>query len=248
MAFISMTARRTWWLLLLSLVVIALLPLAIIHIIPSTIGAKSLAAATEPDVEPMNYLPIVSAYPTPTPSCVPPPEIASSDLANEAAIQAGINQRRQQNNLDPLNQDASIVQAARRHSLDMATNNFTNHTGSDGSRHWERMSDACYDADYTGEIIGWGFGGNPSSMITWWMNSPPHKAIILSGNFEDFGAGYIKKTNSEWGHYWTVDFGTPVTQNDSSAGNMYTCTYTVETEQGGSSLILLSGEPCIQYD
>ncbi len=115
-----MTARRIRHLLLVCSTAIALFALFNIRITHLKIGAKTLAADTVPTVEPVNYLPVVLLGSTATPSCVPPPEITSSDLANEAAIQAGITQRREQNDLDPLNQASETVQAARRHSLDMA--------------------------------------------------------------------------------------------------------------------------------
>jgi uncharacterized protein YkwD len=230
--------------LLLGSITIALFALAIIHFTHPRAVAESLSLNTASTIEPAGYLPVISFQPTATPSCVPPPEIPSGDPANEATIEAGILQRREQNGLYPLNQALEIVQAARRHSLDMATNDFTGHTGSDGSRHWERMRDACYEASWSGEIIGWGFGGSPASMLDWWMNSPAHKAMILSGTFEDFSAGYIRDPDSLWGHYWTVDFGVRVTQQDLESNNLHTCQYTVEGEHGGSSLILLTADPC----
>jgi uncharacterized protein YkwD len=43
----------------------------------------------------------------------------------------------------------------------------------------------------TGQNIGWGTGSNqtPASMVAAWMNSPPHRQIILTGEFHDIGAG-----------------------------------------------------------
>jgi uncharacterized protein YkwD len=41
----------------------------------------------------------------------------------------------------------------------------------------------------TGQNIGWGTGdeGTPSSMVTAWMASPPHRALILARAFRDIG-------------------------------------------------------------
>lgn len=42
-----------------------------------------------------------------------------------------------------LQPQACIYKAARRHGLDMKKNEFSGHTGSDGSHPWERIEDAC---------------------------------------------------------------------------------------------------------
>ncbi len=89
----------------------------------------------------------------------------------------------------------------------MADNNFTSHTGSDGSNGGQRMSEACYDWSNWAEIIGWGFGGDTTAMIDWWMNSPTHHDIILAAKYADFGAGYAYNAGSDYQHYWTVNFG-----------------------------------------
>lgn len=221
--------------------VIAILALAAMS---TTHPSTGLVGDPTPTAENAGYLPIIASEPTPTPGCVPPPEIPSGDPANEAAIQGGINHQRELNHLYPFVQAPELVQSARRHSLDMATNDFTGHTGSDGSTHWERMDDACYEANYSGEIIGWGFGGDPASMINWWMNSPPHRALILSTVLQDFGAGYIRDVDSRWGHYWTVNFGRRAAGQATNIEALYRCIYTIEGAFGGSSLMLLSAEPC----
>lgn len=201
-------------------------------------------------LEPAAYLPLImNPLPVIT-GCVPipNPEIPPSDIDNEADILSGINQQRTANSFAPLAQVSELTQSARRHSLDMATQSFTDHTGSDGMKPGDRMTDACYEWRAYGEIIGWGFGGSAARMIEWWMNSPPHKATILSGNFEDFGAGYIRDENSDWGHYWTVNFGWRDTQQTSKLVEQYVCEYTVTSDLGGMSALFLSAKPCIEFD
>ena len=138
------------------------------------------------------YLPVVVANPA---SSIPP-----DNVSNELDIANLINQQRNLNGLPPVGLVSEITQAARRHSRDMADNNFTSHTGSDGSSGGQRMTEAGYNWSTWAEIIGWGWGGNTDSMINWWMNSSGHRAIILTGEFEDFGVGYAINSNSEWGH------------------------------------------------
>jgi len=126
----------------------------------------------------------------------------------------------------------------------MADNGFTGHTGSDGSYGGQRMEEARYDWTTWGEIIGWGFGGDTSSMVNWWMDSPVHRSIILSSSFEDFGAGYARDPTSDWGHYWTVNFGKRAADGTASSQQLHVCTLTTQGQSGGSSLIIYSLEPC----
>jgi uncharacterized protein YkwD len=41
----------------------------------------------------------------------------------------------------------------------------------------------------TGQNIGWGTGADstPAKMVSAWMNSPPHRALILGGAFQNIG-------------------------------------------------------------
>jgi uncharacterized protein YkwD len=41
------------------------------------------------------------------------------------------------------------------------------------------------------------------------MNDPPHAAIILGTHYTDFGAGYAFCSTSDYGGFFTVDFGGP---------------------------------------
>ena len=43
----------------------------------------------------------------------------------------------------------------------------------------------------TGQNIGWGTGGDatPASMVSAWMQSPPHRAVILATGYQDVGVG-----------------------------------------------------------
>ena len=58
---------------------------------------------------------------------------------------------------------------------------------------------------YWEEII---FGnGFPQQAFNWWMNDPPHREGILDRKVTDFGAGFSHWDGSQYGNYYTVDFG-----------------------------------------
>ena len=83
--------------------------------------------------------------------------------------------------------DPRLTVAAQRHANDMLKNGVDGHIGSDGSSPQARIADAGYTrTGYTGEIVYWGTGvlaATPTAALDAWMNSPPHRAIILNCAF-----------------------------------------------------------------
>jgi len=119
-------------------------------------------------------------------------------LINTARTAAGVR---------TLNYDAQLAAAAQAHSDDMACHSLLSHTGSDGSSIYQRILAAGYSPSDWAEII---FGsGSAQQAFDWWMNDGPHRESILDPKLEDFGAGYSYVKDSEYGSYFTVDFGTP---------------------------------------
>ncbi len=86
--------------------------------------------------------------------------------------------------------DARLTLAAQRHANDMLKNGVDGHIGSDGSSPQARIADAGYTrTGYTGEIVYWGTGvlATPTAALDAWMNSPPHRAILLDCAFSAGG-------------------------------------------------------------
>ena len=116
-----------------------------------------------------------------------------------------INSARQDAGLRPLNENTQLRAAAQGHSDDMACHNLFSHTSSDGSSIQDRIVTAGYGASNWGEIIY--AGGSAQQAFNWWMNDGPHRAIILDPSMKDVGEGYTYVDGSEYGGYFTVDFG-----------------------------------------
>lgn len=199
------------------------------------------------------FLPMVSKQPTTaatpiTPSCDNVPFYPADNANREQETLSLINAQRRDHSLPALATASELTQAARRHSQDMADSGVFSHTGSDGSRPGERIEDACYDWTAWGEIIAAGYT-TPESVVNAWMNSDGHRAIILSDDYLDFGAGYVRDSGSNYGYYWTVDFGVRWQGRWSSAPQqqpqqLYECTEFLQDEYGSSQLILYSYQPC----
>ncbi len=125
-----------------------------------------------------------------------------------------INQRRAEVGCAAITGDDVLRAAADRHAVDMRHHNAhqqpgtDGHTGSDGSRPEQRIKDAGFTPlSRYGEIIYWSY--SPSSAetnVAWWMNSPPHKAIMLDCQFTHAGVGLLYPGGTQW--FSVVDFGT----------------------------------------
>jgi uncharacterized protein YkwD len=99
-----------------------------------------------------------------------------------------------------------IFRAAQEHSEDMATNDFFDHIGSDGSNPGDRLLAQGYSWSAWGEDIALN-ARNDVEVINLWLNSPGHCSIIMNPNFFEVGVGMAVGDNS--GLYWTLDMARP---------------------------------------
>ncbi|WP_169741311.1 CAP domain-containing protein [Andreprevotia chitinilytica] len=109
----------------------------------------------------------------------------------------------------PLAWNDKLFAAATGMSNDMAANNFTSHTGSNGSTLTTRLTAAGYTFSTAGENVASGFS-TMDSVIQGWLSSPGHCANIMSANYADIGVacgqGPAGAANAG-SRYWTMDFG-----------------------------------------
>jgi uncharacterized protein YkwD len=118
-----------------------------------------------------------------------------------------INTERANDGLPALAGNGPLGTAARGHSIDMAVNNFMSHTGSNGSSLSDRLAAVGYSARAWAENVAAGYG-TPADVVAGWMGSAGHKANIL-GPYTELGVGYAYCSGTQYGSYWTVDFGSP---------------------------------------
>lgn len=116
------------------------------------------------------------------------------------------NLQRIANGLNALVISLELVEAAQVHSVDMANNNFFSHTGSDGSRPWERAQEQGYGSIFVGENIAAGYT-SAAAVVEGWMNSQGHRENILKPEYTEIGFGFFSNPNSQYGNYWTQKFG-----------------------------------------
>ena len=115
-----------------------------------------------------------------------------------------INDARRAAKLPALTVNGQLTAAAQGHSQDMACNNFLGHTGSDGSDIGARIRAAGYIPSHYVEIIAI---GTPQDAMNQWQASSLHWDAVLDPSVTDIGIGYAYYAQSDYGGYFTVDFG-----------------------------------------
>lgn len=96
-----------------------------------------------------------------------------------------------------------LMDVAEAHSQDMATNNYLAHANLAGLHGGGRLTEAGYEFSYWGETIAGG-STTPAATLDVWLNSPPHKAVLLDEKFQEIGLGFAFDSETKHGYYWTV--------------------------------------------
>jgi len=120
------------------------------------------------------------------------------DLVNQIRVGAG---------LPALSVSAELTTSARRYAGYMAAAGFFGHQGPDGSTVVTRARAAGYVGwTYLGENLAAG-QPDPQSVVRAWMDSPSHRANLLSPLAREIGIGHVYQPGSRYGHYWAGEFG-----------------------------------------
>jgi uncharacterized protein YkwD len=83
----------------------------------------------------------------------------------------------------------------------MARHAHLSHTGSDGSSPAGRLRAAGYRATHSGETIAAG-PASPSAVVALWMDSRPHRNILLACRYTQAGVGVAAGAGGPW---WAAD-------------------------------------------
>lgn len=108
----------------------------------------------------------------------------------------------------PLTLSAMLTQAALKHAQDMATEDFFDHEGSDGSSPSQRVSKTSYQWLAVAENIAAG-ATSPEQVVEGWLTSPGHCTNIMGQVYTQMGIAYALNPKSDAGIYWTQNFATP---------------------------------------
>lgn len=124
----------------------------------------------------------------------------------EDSVGCLLNEERAERGLGPLAPNGSLRAAALGHSSEMVAQGYFEHTSPAGLTFIDRILGTGYMQGARSWVVGenliWGTGqfSTPQSMVTSWMQSPPHRENILRGRFDEIGIAAVA--------------GTPETQSD----------------------------------
>jgi uncharacterized protein YkwD len=181
------------------------------------VGASLVVPATAAaDIAPPVALP---AVPGAAPALPSPQALASSIRCRHAGARrasAGrlrramlclVNRTRVAAGLSPFRAERHLARAASRHAADMGRRHYFAHVSPSGKSPMSRARSAGWRGG-VGEVIAWGCGtlSSPRATLNAWLNSPPHRAIIL-GKARRAGVGVDRRGGCGGRAYWVMDVG-----------------------------------------
>jgi uncharacterized protein YkwD len=182
-------------------------------ILVAGIALAAVPATASADVVPPVPLPGLSGA---SPSVLSPTALAScrgagarraSTTAMRRAMLCLVNHARASAGLSPFRAERHLGRAAARHASDMGRRNFFAHVSPSGKSPLARARAVGWRGG-VGEVIAWGCGtlSSPGATLHAWLNSPPHRAIVLGGGHAA-GVG-VKRLGGCGGRaYWVMDVG-----------------------------------------
>lgn len=114
------------------------------------------------------------------------PQVLGASTISIQELVSLTNQTRTQNGLPSLVLNQKLTYAAEQKAWDMFAKDYWAHNAPDGTTPWSFIKNNGYEYEYAGENLAKGFDSARSVMDAW-MNSPEHKANILSENYQDVG-------------------------------------------------------------
>ncbi len=138
---------------------------------------------------------------------------AAQTLTPRAALRVALNTVRTKYGLGAVRGSSQLHAVALHHSDDMIIRDYFAHTSPSGQTFKDRIVRSGFVTGYSwmgGETLAWGTGtlGGPVSTVHAWMNSPEHRAILLSPSFTRIGIS--RACGHFLGHtgacVWTADW------------------------------------------
>jgi len=139
----------------------------------------------------------------------------SADASSRARVNLlkRMNLVRAAHGLPPFRHSKALRKVAYKHNVSMMRGRYFAHTSPSGSTLHNRIVGSGFVTGYTwlaGENLAWGTGQQklPKSVVRAWMNSPTHRANLLTRSFRYVGISRYCGTflGHEGACVWTVDY------------------------------------------
>lgn len=160
------------------------------------VGITEIIAAN-PQIKNPDYIYPGQTITIPAPSSSQSFELKVVDLVNRQRASAG---------LQLLTNNWQLERVARYKAADMANKGYFSHTSPTYGSPFTMMQNFGISFSSAGENIAMG-QMTPEEVMNAWMNSPGHRANILSPSYTQIGVGYA--TNSNGVPYWSQMFIKP---------------------------------------
>ena len=120
--------------------------------------------------------------------------VALSSL--ESGVLQDLNQIRTRHGLVPLKLSAGLSAASAQHSREMGADGYFEHASDDGTAFWKRIGRWYGQNGFhywsVGENLLWSSPDvDPAAALQLWMNSPEHRANILTARWREIGVSAV---------------------------------------------------------
>jgi len=133
--------------------------------------------------------------------------VVDREVVDQQRVIELINAERAAYGLRPVVLNETLGGAAQGYAADMAKANFFAHKGPDGSTLVSRAEAAGYTTwTFLAENLAAG-QPTPERVVAAWMNSPTHRANVLSPDVVEAGIGKAYNPNSKYRVYWALEMG-----------------------------------------
>ncbi|MDX6487041.1 MAG: hypothetical protein QOF43_2194 [Gaiellaceae bacterium] len=114
----------------------------------------------------------------------------------ESGVLSALNTIRTQHGLQPVKISARLTASAAQHSQEMGVEGYFEHNSHDGTAFWKRIGhwygSNGYDYWSVGENLLWSSPQvDPAGALELWMNSPEHRANILTARWREIGISAV---------------------------------------------------------
>jgi uncharacterized protein YkwD len=128
------------------------------------------------------------------------PISATSVQQSRAALSCLIDGTRRDHGLRSVQSDGKLTDVADSHASDMVKRRYFSHVTPAGTDPFDRLRKIGWTpkdkAWWAGEILvlGTGTSSSPQRLVGAWLNSPPHRRILLSSEATEVGIGVSRNT------------------------------------------------------